>query len=67
MLEKDLGNAKGKIVDVANKALETANVQISHLYPSLDLGELDLFKVVKDDQLVVDEKNEPNQQVTPSS
>lgn len=48
------------MANATNKAFEKAKVHVSHLCSYLDLSELDLFKVLKDDQLV-DEKGEPNQ------
>lgn len=45
-------NAQNEIVDVKDMAFEKAKAQVAHLYPNLDMRELDLFKFVKDAQVV---------------
>lgn len=55
-MEEDLVDVKGEVVDTADKAIERVKAQVAHLYPNLYWSELNLFKIVKDSQLV-DEKD----------
>lgn len=46
---------KDELVDTSDQYFEWAKVHVAFLYPDLDLSQLDLFKVVRDNQIVCKE------------
>ncbi|KAI5397485.1 hypothetical protein KIW84_063341 [Lathyrus oleraceus] len=52
IMEENLDDAQDGVIDVVDKAFNIANEKVYHLYPDLELSELNLVKVIKDGQLV---------------
>lgn len=63
-MHDDLSKCNDKMVETLDKYFERAKEHMDFLYPGLDLIRLDLFKVIKGDQLVDDDDATLDQEVS---
>lgn len=65
IMEEDLDDAQDEVIDVVDKAFNIANEKVYHLYPNLELSELNLVKVIKDGQLVDEDDTLDQERASP--
>lgn len=64
--EGKLSECKEKLVKISNIYFERVNEKMSFFHPDMDLSQLDLFKVIKDGQLVDEKDKTPTSTMTPT-